>query len=99
MDHASGRSRGTAFACFWNKDDADKAVHQSELLNREAGLEVRTGPFLLDVPRLINTLAFKGTKEEPVLDAIDPHARPIFIARAVFSVAWSDASCYPRCNT
>ena len=35
MDHATGRSRGTGFACFWNKEDADKAIEQSSILRAE----------------------------------------------------------------
>ena len=35
MDHATGRSRGTGFACFWNKEDADKAIEQSNILRAE----------------------------------------------------------------
>lgn len=35
MDLATGRSRGTGFACFWNKDDADKVIQQSDLLRME----------------------------------------------------------------
>ncbi|KAI0316392.1 hypothetical protein OF83DRAFT_1164375 [Amylostereum chailletii] len=35
MDHATGRSRGTGFACFWNKSDADKAVEQSDILRAD----------------------------------------------------------------
>ena len=35
LDPASGRSRGTGFACFWNKADADKVVEQSDLLRTE----------------------------------------------------------------
>ncbi|KAI0031894.1 hypothetical protein K488DRAFT_38076, partial [Vararia minispora EC-137] len=31
----SGRLRGTGFACFWNTDDADKAVEQSAILRAE----------------------------------------------------------------
>lgn len=41
MDPITARSRGTAFACFWKREDADKAIRQSELLNREAGADVR----------------------------------------------------------
>lgn len=36
MDHETGRSRGTGFACFWNVEDADKAIEKSELLRLEA---------------------------------------------------------------
>ncbi|KDQ55525.1 hypothetical protein JAAARDRAFT_37540 [Jaapia argillacea MUCL 33604] len=35
MDHSTGRSRGTGFACFWNKEDADKAIQQSDILRME----------------------------------------------------------------
>ncbi|ETW75268.1 hypothetical protein HETIRDRAFT_244962, partial [Heterobasidion irregulare TC 32-1] len=35
LDHDTGRSRGTGFACFWNKVDADKAVAQSEILRSD----------------------------------------------------------------
>ncbi|KAF9787823.1 hypothetical protein BJ322DRAFT_1105870 [Thelephora terrestris] len=35
MDHETGRSRGTGFVCFWNVEDADKAVEKSELLHLE----------------------------------------------------------------
>lgn len=35
MDPATGRSRGTGFACFWNKEDADKVIQQSQLLRAE----------------------------------------------------------------
>ncbi|KAF8515688.1 hypothetical protein BU17DRAFT_76796 [Hysterangium stoloniferum] len=37
LDAESGRSRGTGFACFWNKEDADKAIQQAELLQAETG--------------------------------------------------------------
>ncbi|KAJ9091072.1 hypothetical protein QFC20_007747 [Naganishia adeliensis] len=29
MDRATGRSRGTGFACFWKKEDADKALEEA----------------------------------------------------------------------
>jgi len=35
IDQATSRSRGTGFACFWNLEDADKVVVQSELLKLE----------------------------------------------------------------
>jgi nucleolar protein 4 len=35
LDPATGRSRGTGFACFWNLEDADKAVQQSDILRAE----------------------------------------------------------------
>lgn len=38
MDPSTGRSRGTGFACFWNKEDADKVLEQAEILRAETGL-------------------------------------------------------------
>lgn len=38
IDHESERSRGTAFACFWKREDADKVIQLSETLNKETGL-------------------------------------------------------------
>lgn len=35
MDHDLGRSRGTGFVCFWNKEDADKVIEQSDILRQE----------------------------------------------------------------
>jgi nucleolar protein 4 len=35
IDPGTGRSRGTGFACFWNKEDADNVVEQSEILRSE----------------------------------------------------------------
>ncbi|KAF9223106.1 RNA-binding domain-containing protein [Gyrodon lividus] len=35
VDPETERSRGTGFACFWNKEDADKVIEQSEMLRLE----------------------------------------------------------------
>ncbi|KAH7099952.1 hypothetical protein BKA62DRAFT_268558 [Auriculariales sp. MPI-PUGE-AT-0066] len=37
IDKETGRSRGTGFACFWNKEDADTVVEHSKLLREEIG--------------------------------------------------------------
>ncbi|KAJ3767246.1 hypothetical protein FB446DRAFT_339096 [Lentinula raphanica] len=37
MDSETGRSRGTGFVCFWNKEDADTVIEQSDLLRTETG--------------------------------------------------------------
>ncbi|KAF8575021.1 RNA-binding domain-containing protein [Ramaria rubella] len=52
MDPATGRSRGTGFVCFWNKEDADRAIQQAELLNAETGgatvtTAIKKNPFKL----------------------------------------------------
>lgn len=38
MDKELDRSKGTAFACYWKKEDADKVVTQSEALSKETGM-------------------------------------------------------------
>ncbi|WP_223677174.1 RNA-binding protein [Lysobacter sp. 13A] len=38
IDQESGRSKGTAFACYWNKEDADKVIAASETLHKESGV-------------------------------------------------------------
>lgn len=35
VDPETERPRGTGFACFWNKEDADKAIKQGEILRAE----------------------------------------------------------------
>lgn len=47
MDHETGRSRGTGFACFWNVEDADKAIEKSELLRLEAAGSTSTARSVL----------------------------------------------------
>lgn len=48
MDQATERSRGTGFACFWNKEDADKVIEQSNLLREiTTGTQVKVGNPLL----------------------------------------------------
>ncbi|KAL7423249.1 RNA recognition motif-containing protein [Cryptotrichosporon argae] len=37
IDKATGRSRGTGFACFWNTADADAAIAESERIQAETG--------------------------------------------------------------
>lgn len=35
MDTATGRSRGTGFACFWNRADADSVVETSNSIRTD----------------------------------------------------------------
>jgi nucleolar protein 4 len=37
MDRATGRSRGTGFACFWKKEDADGALQEAERVYQITG--------------------------------------------------------------
>ncbi|KAH8110883.1 RNA-binding domain-containing protein [Phellopilus nigrolimitatus] len=77
MDVESGRSRGTAFVCFWNKEDADKAILQSELLNREAAPNApKKNPFSL--PSLLTPDPSSSLAQSLVL-----HGRALDVTRAV----------------
>ncbi|CAD6906339.1 unnamed protein product, partial [Tilletia caries] len=44
MDHATGRSRGTGFVCFWNKDDADRVLDAARRVNGAAGTGANADP-------------------------------------------------------
>ncbi|KAI0325126.1 RNA-binding domain-containing protein [Cubamyces sp. BRFM 1775] len=80
MDAATGRSRGTGFVCFWNKEDADKAIEQSNILRAET---------LGDTPSVVKKNPFKM----PSLLTPDPsasiaqnlvlHGRTLDVSRAV----------------
>ncbi|OCB88356.1 RNA-binding domain-containing protein [Sanghuangporus baumii] len=82
VDAETGRSRGTGFACFWNKEDADKAIQQSELLSREAGISTpavapnKKNPFSL--PSLLTPDPSSSLAQPLVL-----HGRTLDVARAV----------------
>ncbi|KAF8629332.1 hypothetical protein AX15_003500 [Amanita polypyramis BW_CC] len=82
MDPATGRSRGTGFACFWNKEDADKVIQQSEQLKAET-----TGGNVVPLPKMKNPFTL------PSILTPDPsfslaqnlvlHGRALDVARAV----------------
>ncbi|KAJ6606609.1 hypothetical protein DFH09DRAFT_1242093 [Mycena vulgaris] len=78
MDSSTGRSRGTGFACFWNKEDADKVVEQSELLRMETtGSEApKKNPFIL--PSILTPDPSSTLARSLVL-----HGRTLDIVRAV----------------
>ncbi|KAL5505029.1 NOP4 [Sanghuangporus vaninii] len=82
VDAETGRSRGTGFVCFWSKEDADKAIQQSELLSREAGISTPTtaskkkNPFSL--PSLLTPDPSSSLAQPLVL-----HGRTLDVARAV----------------
>ncbi|KII85518.1 hypothetical protein PLICRDRAFT_668352 [Plicaturopsis crispa FD-325 SS-3] len=80
MDPGSGRSRGTGFACFWNKADADKVVEQSDLLRAEttgsAELQPKKNPFTL--PSILTPDPSSTLAQSLVL-----HGRTLDVVRAV----------------
>ncbi|KAK2463791.1 hypothetical protein APHAL10511_004189 [Amanita phalloides] len=80
MDHAIGRSRGTGFACFWNKEDADKVIEQSELLRAETTGNTMTvpknNPFTL--PSILTPDPSASLAQNLVL-----HGRALDVIRAV----------------
>ncbi|KAK0540376.1 RNA recognition motif-containing protein [Tilletia horrida] len=59
MDKATGRSRGTGFVCFWNKDDADRVLDAAQRVQGAAGTganaiatraDAKPNPFSLSAP-------------------------------------------------
>ncbi|KAK7023842.1 ribosome biogenesis [Favolaschia claudopus] len=80
LDPSTGRSRGTGFACYWNKEDADKVVEQSELLRSETtGSEVtqpKKNPF--SFPSILTPDPSSTLARSLVL-----HGRTLDVVRAV----------------
>ncbi|KAF7295163.1 Ribosome biogenesis [Mycena indigotica] len=78
MDPETGRSRGTGFACFWNKQDADKVIEQSDLLRLEAtgSEQPPKNPFAM--PSLLTADPSSTLAQSLVL-----HGRTLDVVRAV----------------
>ncbi|KIL59316.1 hypothetical protein M378DRAFT_85249 [Amanita muscaria Koide BX008] len=80
LDPITGRSRGTGFACFWNKEDADKVVQQSELLRAETtggnAVAIKKNPFTL--PSILTPDPSSSLAQNLVL-----HSRALDVTRAV----------------
>ncbi|KAI0659162.1 hypothetical protein C8Q70DRAFT_933900 [Cubamyces menziesii] len=79
MDAATGRSRGTGFVCFWNKEDADKAIEQSNILRAETLGDtpaVKKNPFKM--PSLLTPDPSASIAQNLVL-----HGRTLDVSRAV----------------
>jgi len=53
IDHETGRSRGTAFACFWEREDADKVIQLSETLSKETGFPAKPKNAAANLPSLL----------------------------------------------
>ncbi|KAG8807345.1 RNA recognition motif-containing protein [Serendipita sp. 399] len=77
IDHESGRSKGTAFACYWKKEDADKVVTTSETLNKETNPgTVAKNPF--SAPSLLTPDPSSSLARTLVI-----HGRTLDVVRAV----------------
>lgn len=79
VDPHSGRSRGTGFACFWEKEEADSVIQQSDLLRAEmTGSEVvvKKNPFVL--PSILTPDPSSSLARSLVL-----HGRTLDVVRAV----------------
>ncbi|KAJ2914719.1 hypothetical protein MD484_g5700, partial [Candolleomyces efflorescens] len=79
MDPGTGRSRGTGFVCFWNKEDADKVVEQSDILRSETTGQTsapKKNPFSL--PSILTPDPSSSLARSLVL-----HGRTLDVVRAV----------------
>ncbi|KAF9235493.1 hypothetical protein BU15DRAFT_89579 [Melanogaster broomeanus] len=79
VDPEMERSRGTGFACFWNKEDADKLIEQSDLLRSETvgnQPQPTKNPFVL--PSILTPDPSTGVARNLVL-----HGRTLDVVRAV----------------
>ncbi|KAF8068858.1 hypothetical protein FPV67DRAFT_1093520 [Lyophyllum atratum] len=79
IDPATGRSRGTGFACFWNVEDADKAVAQSDMLRMETtGVAAPTKKNPFTPPSILTPDPSSSLAQSLVL-----HGRTLDVVRAV----------------
>ncbi|TRM60708.1 hypothetical protein BD626DRAFT_503600 [Schizophyllum amplum] len=79
MDPETGRSRGTGFACFWNKEDADKVIEQSDILRAETtGAQPALKPNPFSMPSLLTPDPSSSLAQSLVL-----HGRTLDVVRAV----------------
>lgn len=96
MDVATGRSRGTGFACFWNKEDADKAIQQSTILRAET-MGDESAMVSIPLHDAVYFLSFPFTgQEEPIQDAVPAHTRSIGFDSAKSCATRANARCEPR---
>ncbi|KAK0488072.1 hypothetical protein EDD18DRAFT_1360030 [Armillaria luteobubalina] len=79
LDGSTGRSRGTGFACFWSKEDADKVVEQSDLLKAETtGAESAPKKNPFSMPSILTPDPSSSLAQSLVL-----HGRTLDVVRAV----------------
>ncbi|KAF9652714.1 RNA-binding domain-containing protein [Thelephora ganbajun] len=79
MDHETGRTRGTGFACFWNVEDADRAIEKSDLLRLETTGSTSTAkPNPFKLPSILTPDPSSSLAQSLVL-----HGRTLDVVRAV----------------
>ncbi|KAH0828730.1 hypothetical protein J3R83DRAFT_3142 [Lanmaoa asiatica] len=95
VDPETERPRGTGFACLWNKEDADKAIMQSEILRAETmGAQTQVSMHLpRETDSVIRLQPSKNPFSLPSLLTPDPsagaaknlvlHGRTLDVVRAV----------------
>ncbi|BEI86295.1 hypothetical protein CcaverHIS002_0605820 [Cutaneotrichosporon cavernicola] len=83
IDHATGRTRGTGFVCFWNKEHADAAIAEADRVAFETGTAApgkaggeRKNPFAL--PSVLTADPSSSLASRLVL-----HGRTLNVSRAV----------------
>ncbi|CAE7109595.1 unnamed protein product [Rhizoctonia solani] len=81
MDHETGRSRGTGFACFWKKEDADAAVEEAEAMAKELGTDKPTGSSKIHNPFSMSLLT--PDPSASLAKRLVLHGRTLSVARAV----------------
>ncbi|KIK24372.1 hypothetical protein PISMIDRAFT_29173 [Pisolithus microcarpus 441] len=79
IDPETERSRGTGFVCFWNKEDADKVIEQSEILRTETiGNQPQPAKNPFTIPSILTPDPSSSIARNLVL-----HGRTLDVVRAV----------------
>jgi nucleolar protein 4 len=80
MDRETGRSRGTGFACFWKREDADKCLDEANRVKEITGANTidltPKNPFAM--PSVLQIDPSAGTASKLVL-----HGRTLEVVRAL----------------
>jgi RNA recognition motif-containing protein len=98
MDRATGRSKGTGFACFWKAADADQVLEEANRVKEVTGANGIVSYFIAPIARTIWLIRqspdYRG--KEPICASISAYDRPIRIFRSTIGVARSDVGRHSR---